>query len=100
MEVWVWISGVKISILHIQSYWLIISLTILFFLIRRWAIEFESNNVLVMTAQIFVDILNHAYFSVHQVNLLIFDECHAAVKDAPMKQVLAKLDKCESKFFL
>ena len=52
-----------------------------------------------MTAQIFVDILNHAYFSVHQVNLLIFDECHAAVKDAPMKQVLAKLDKCESKFF-
>lgn len=51
-----------------------------------------------MTAQIFVDILNHAYFFVHQVNLLIFDECHAAVKDAPMKMVLTKLDKCDSMF--
>ena len=50
-----------------------------------------------MTAKIFEDILNHAFFSAHQINLLIFDECHAAVKDAPMKQVLAKLDKCKSK---
>ena len=45
-----------------------------------------------MTAQIFVDILNHAFFSVHQLNLLVFDECHAAVKDAPMKQVFSKLN--------
>jgi endoribonuclease Dicer len=50
-----------------------------------------------MTAQIFVDILNHAFFSPHQLNLLVFDECHAAVKDAPMKQVLSKLKSCEGK---
>jgi endoribonuclease Dicer len=48
-----------------------------------------------MTAQIFVDILNHAFFSPHQVNLLVFDECHAAIKDAPMKQVLSKLRNYE-----
>lgn len=59
--------------------------------------EFENNNILVMTAQIFVDILNHAFFSVSYLNLLILDECHAAVKDSPMKQVLLKLDKSDSK---
>ena len=48
-----------------------------------------------MTAQIFVDILNHAFFSPYQLNLLVFDECHAAVKDAPMKQVLTKLRSCD-----
>ncbi|XP_057378262.1 endoribonuclease Dicer-like [Daphnia carinata] len=62
----------------------------------RWKTEFEENHVLVMTAQIFVDILNHAFFSAYQLNLLVFDECHAAVKDAPMKQVLSKLRSCES----
>jgi endoribonuclease Dicer len=50
-----------------------------------------------MTAQIFVDILNHAFFSPHQLNLLVFDECHSAVKDAPMKQVLTKLCSCDGK---
>ena len=53
-----------------------------------------------MTAQIFVDILNHAFFLPHQLNLLVFDECHAAVKDAPMKQVLSKLQNCESKYVI
>jgi len=48
-----------------------------------------------MTAKIFEDILNHAFFSAYQVNLLIFDECHAAVKDAPMKQVMEKLSKLD-----
>lgn len=41
-----------------------------------------------MTAQVFLDILNHAFFAVHQINLLILDECHAAIKDSPMKEVL------------
>lgn len=57
--------------------------------------EFENNHVLVMTAQIFVDILNHAFFSPYQLNLLVFDECHSAVKDAPMRQVLTKLHSCD-----
>jgi ERCC4-related helicase len=67
--------------------------------LRRWAQEFESNQVLVMTAQVFVDILNHAFFSMRKVNILVIDECHAAVKDAPMKQVLTKLDQCDGKSY-
>lgn len=65
--------------------------------VPRWTAEFEENHVLVMTAQVFVDILNHAFFSPHKLNLLVFDECHAAVKDAPMKQILSKLHNCDSK---
>ncbi|KAI9563248.1 hypothetical protein GHT06_010706 [Daphnia sinensis] len=61
----------------------------------KWQIEFENNHILVMTAQIFVDILNHAFFSPYQLNLLVFDECHSAVKDAPMRQVLTKLHSCD-----
>ncbi|KAK4025948.1 hypothetical protein OUZ56_014980 [Daphnia magna] len=61
----------------------------------KWQMEFENNHVLVMTAQIFVDILNHAFFSPYQLNLLVFDECHSAVKDAPMRQVLTKLHSCD-----
>ena len=53
-----------------------------------------------MTAQIFVDILNHGFQSVNKINLIIFDECHAATKDAPMRQVFLKLDQFESKIFL
>ncbi|XP_059352941.1 endoribonuclease Dicer-like [Daphnia carinata] len=61
----------------------------------KWQMEFENNHVLVMTAQVFVDILNHAFFSPYQLNLLVFDECHSAVKDAPMRQVLTKLQSCD-----
>lgn len=53
-----------------------------------------------MTAQIFVDILNHAFFPADKVNLLVFDECHAAVKDAPMMQVLSKLETVDGKSIL
>jgi ERCC4-related helicase len=50
--------------------------------------EFDSNHVLLMTMP---------FFSPDQLNLLVFDECHAAVKDAPMKQVLSKLKNCKGK---
>lgn len=76
-------------------------LTSTFIFYCRWNEEFEANHVLVMTAQVFVDVINHAFFSINQLNLLVFDECHAAVKDSPMRQILLKLHnsgmtKCNS----
>jgi ERCC4-related helicase len=65
------------------------------FVTCRWTREFETNQVLVMTAQIFVNVLEHAFFSMRQVNILVFDECHAAVDDSPMRQVLNRLGSCE-----
>ena len=95
MGVWVWTCGGKTGmyIPFVFPYWHVSNFLNSF----RWATEFESNHVLVMTAQIFVDILNHAFFSPYQLNLLVFDECHSAVKDAPMKQVLTKLHSCDGK---
>ena len=60
-----------------------------------WQKEFNENNVLVMTAQIFLDLLNHGYIKLSQVNLLIFDECHHAKKNDPYKQIMRAFDDCK-----
>ncbi|CAF3586308.1 unnamed protein product [Rotaria sp. Silwood1] len=39
---------------------------------QRWIDEFEHHQVLVFTAQVFLNLVDHNYF----LNLLIFDECH------------------------
>ncbi|EDV28756.1 uncharacterized protein TRIADDRAFT_17843, partial [Trichoplax adhaerens] len=45
----------------------------------KWKEELESHQVLVMTAAILLQILQHGYIKVSHINLLIFDECHQAV---------------------
>ena len=46
-----------------------------------------------MTAQIFVDILNHGIMPLDRVNLIIFDECHRAVNDHPMRQIMQRFQE-------
>ncbi|VDP14976.1 unnamed protein product [Heligmosomoides polygyrus] len=42
--------------------------------------EFMSvHNVVVITAQVFLDLIDHAYFSIAKLALIIFDECHHAL---------------------
>ena len=57
-----------------------------------WEKEFNESNVLVMTAQIFLDLLLHEYIHLSQVNLLIFDECHHAKNNHPYKQIMQAFD--------
>ncbi|XP_063241716.1 endoribonuclease Dicer-like isoform X2 [Bacillus rossius redtenbacheri] len=62
----------------------------------KWNEELRKNKVLVMTCQIFLDMLLHGYITLADVNLLIFDECHHAVEDQPMRQVMSTFQDCEN----
>ncbi|KAF4366465.1 endoribonuclease Dicer homolog 1 [Cannabis sativa] len=57
---------------------------------RRWQREFESKQVLVMTAQILLNILRHSIIRMNAINLLILDECHHAVKKHPYSLVMSE----------
>ncbi|GJJ12209.1 hypothetical protein Clacol_006450 [Clathrus columnatus] len=54
----------------------------------KWAQEFRECDVMVMTAQIFLDAILHAHWSMTDVALLIFDEAHHARKNNPYNQIL------------
>ena len=53
-----------------------------------WLKEFEENHVLVMTHQIYLDLLQHAKLRLSHANLLVFDECHHATKNHPFKKIM------------
>ncbi|KAL6982182.1 Dicer-like protein 1 [Sarracenia purpurea var. burkii] len=57
---------------------------------RRWQREFETKQVLVMTAQILLNILRHSIIKMETINLLILDECHHAVKKHPYSLVMSE----------
>ncbi|KAK9511555.1 hypothetical protein O3M35_000188 [Rhynocoris fuscipes] len=54
----------------------------------KWLSELEGNQVLVMTAQIFLNLLMHNYVEFSRVNLLIMDECHHAMHNHAMNQIM------------
>ena len=63
---------------------------------ETWHKEFNTEaDVLVMTAQILVNILTHGFFSYHNINLLIMDECHNATKKHPYVRVMEFLPVLE-----
>nr|VZI18109.1 unnamed protein product [Spirometra erinaceieuropaei] len=50
-------------------------------LINVWRAQLEKHKVLVATAGVFRDVLNHRKVSLNDVCLLVFDECHHADPD-------------------
>ncbi|CAJ1976049.1 unnamed protein product [Sphenostylis stenocarpa] len=51
---------------------------------------YTSVQVLVMTAQILLNILRHSIIKMEAINLLILDECHHAVKKHPYSLVMSE----------
>lgn len=63
---------------------------------EQWIMEFNKNQVLVMTVQILVNLYNWGYLDLNRVNLLVFDECHHGVKDQPMRQIMKSFQNLQS----
>lgn len=47
-----------------------------------------------MTSQILHDMIVHKYIRVEDISLIIFDECHHAVDDHPMRLVMKHFEQC------
>lgn len=56
--------------------------------VTKWRIEFENHQVLVMTMTIFKNLVQGSILPLRKVNLLIFDECHHAVKNHDYVQIM------------
>ncbi|KAG0213570.1 Dicer-like protein 1 [Mortierella sp. GBA30] len=53
------------------------------FNVDMWKEIFAKADVVVLTAQILLDLFRHGFVKIGMVHLLIFDECHHARKDHP-----------------
>lgn len=63
----------------------------------KWISEFVNGEVLVMTAEIFRIIVDHAFISLNKIRLIIFDECHRAQGDHPYSQAMKCFTSMEEK---
>ncbi|KAL8159220.1 hypothetical protein V2J09_000757 [Rumex salicifolius] len=56
--------------------------------VNTWKEELDKHEVLVMTPQILLNALRHSFISLELIKVLIFDECHNALKDHPYAQIM------------
>eukprot|EP00795_Rhopilema_esculentum_P002763 gene2763-983_t len=57
-----------------------------------WKKEFNAHDVLVMTHQILLDMLQHNYLLPSNINLLVLDECHHTNKNHPYAQIMKRIE--------
>ncbi|DBB11892.1 hypothetical protein WJX82_008855 [Trebouxia sp. C0006] len=55
---------------------------------QKWNQELQEHDVWVMTPQILLDALRLAFVRIDDLNLLIFDKCHGAIKRDPSNCIM------------
>lgn len=56
-----------------------------------WRSQFgQPNSLVCMTPQVFLDSLRHAFVSLEEVDLVVFDECHNSKKNNPCNLVMTE----------
>ena len=55
---------------------------------EKWEEEFNQHDVLVMTHQILYNMLAQGYIGLHNINLMIMDECHNATGGHPYSRIM------------
>ncbi|SCV72586.1 BQ2448_4123 [Microbotryum intermedium] len=55
---------------------------------EQWVANLANADVVVMTAQIWLDILTNAYWDLERVSLIVFDEAHHCSKRHPYAQIM------------
>lgn len=55
---------------------------------KKWLDLFKDNKVIVCTADILLACLHHAYITMDQINLLVFDEAHHAKKNHSYARII------------
>lgn len=56
--------------------------------IERWIEEMSQKRILVLTAQIFLNALNHARIDMKTIAVLVFDEVHHATGEHPFRRIM------------
>lgn len=56
----------------------------------KWARSLRTKKVLVMTAQIFLNLLRHGFLDIRNVALLVLDEVHHATKNHPYRRLFVE----------
>ncbi|KZV70597.1 P-loop containing nucleoside triphosphate hydrolase protein [Peniophora sp. CONT] len=61
-----------------------------------WRENIRKSDVLVSTAQIFLNLLTHSHLSMDRVSFLVLDECHHARRNHPYNRIMNEYHHCDS----
>lgn len=63
---------------------------------QKFREEYDKKQVIVATAQLFVDAVKHSFISLEQINVIIFDECHHGRKNHPYHEMMKQFQYIKS----
>ncbi|GLG98532.1 Endoribonuclease Dcr-1 [Gryllus bimaculatus] len=62
-----------------------------------WETELQTHQVLVMTSTVCFQVFRCGFLSFVDINLIVLDECHRAVRNHPVQQIMRDFDKCRQR---